>query len=99
MQVFLMKFFFVSATKDEIVAIKKGEGVLTLVDEIMKSIITTKGWNIQIKWKDESLSWHSMSKVKSSNPIELAEYAVSNKLSDDPAFKWWVKSTLKGRNI
>ena len=39
-----------------------------------------------------------MSIVKSSNPIELAEYAVNNKLSDEPSFRWWVKSTLKGRN-
>ena len=39
-----------------------------------------------------------MSIVKFSNLIELVEYAVSNKLSDEPAFRWWVKSTLKGRN-
>ena len=39
-----------------------------------------------------------MAIVKSSNSIELAEYAVSNKLSDEPAFRWWVKSTLKERN-
>ena len=37
-----------------------------------------------------------MSIVKSSNPI--AGYGVSNKLSDEPAVKWWVKQTLKGRN-
>ena len=58
-----------------------------------------KGWNIQIKWKDCTVSWHPMFIVKSSNPIELGEYAVSNELSDKPAFRWWVKSTLNGRNI
>ena len=39
-----------------------------------------------------------MAIVKSSNPNEVAEYAVSNKLSDEPAFRWWVKSTLRERN-
>ena len=58
-----------------------------MVDGIRKPIITTKGWNIQIKWKDGSVSWHPLSIVKSSNSIKLAEYAVSNKFSDEPAFK------------
>ena len=44
------------------------------------------------------MSWHPMSIVKSSNPIELAEYAVRHKLSDEPAFRWWVEAALKGRN-
>ena len=44
------------------------------------------------------MSWHPLSIVKSSDPIELAEYAVSNNLSAEPAFKWQVKQTLKGRN-
>ena len=87
----------VCATKDEKTVIKKGEGAFTMVDGIKTPIITNKGWNIQIKWKDGSVSWHPMSIVKSSNPIELAEYAVNNKLSDEPTFRWWVKSTLKGR--
>ena len=63
-----------------------------MVGGIMKPIITTKGWNIQIKWKDGSVSWYPMSIVKSSNPIEFVEYDVSNKLSDEPAFRWWVPS-------
>ena len=58
-----------------------------MINETMKPIITTKGWNIQIKWKNGSVSWHPMFVVKSSNPIEIAEYAMSNKLSDEPAFK------------
>ena len=89
MQVFLMKL--VSATKDEKVVIKKGEGAYTMVDGSIKPIITTKGWNIQIKYKDGSVSWHPMSIVKYSNPIEVTEYTLSNELSIEPAFKWWVK--------
>lgn len=36
--------------------------------------------------------------VKDSNPIELAEYAVANRIQEEPAFKWWVSETLRVRN-
>jgi hypothetical protein len=35
---------------------------------------------------------------KEANPVELAEYAVANKLQDKPAFKWWVSLVLCKRN-
>jgi hypothetical protein len=28
--------------------------------------------------------------LKESNPVEVAEYAVANKIDDEPAFAWWV---------
>ena len=77
----------ISARKDEGVVVEKGEKAFTVIDGLKKPIITTKGWDIQIKWKDGSVSWHPLSLIKSSNPIELEEYAVSNKLSKEPAFK------------
>ena len=52
-----------SARKDENITVEKGERGFTMVDGIRKPIITTKGWNIQIKWKDGSVSWHSLSIV------------------------------------
>jgi hypothetical protein len=33
-----------------------------------------------------------------SNPIELAEYAVANRIQEEPAFKWWVADVLRKRN-
>ena len=30
--------------------------------------------------------------------IEVAEYAIANKIHEEPAFAWWVPSTLKKRN-
>jgi len=59
---------------------------------------TTKGWQILIEWKDESTSWVDLRDAKEANPIELAEYAVANKIDDEPAFAWWVPYTLKKRN-
>jgi hypothetical protein len=36
--------------------------------------------------------------LKESNPIEVAEYAVANRIDQEPAFKWWVPHTLQKRN-
>jgi hypothetical protein len=36
--------------------------------------------------------------LKDSNPIQLAEYAVANRIQEEPAFKWWVAQTLRTRN-
>ncbi len=39
-----------------------------------------------------------LTNLKASNPIEVAEYAVANRLAEEPAFKWWVPHTIKKRN-
>ena len=88
----------ITVRKDEEIALKRGERAFTEINGFRRPIITTKGWSVQVKWKDGSVSWHPLSLIKSSNPIELAEYAVSNKLSEEPAFKWWVGQTLRKRN-
>ena len=38
-----------------------------------------------------------MKDVKDSCPVELAEYAVINKVDDEPEFAWWVPHTLKNK--
>ena len=58
---------------------------------------TTKGWKLCIQWRDGSTSWEPLATVKESNPIEVAEYAVANKIATEPAFSWWVPFTLKKR--
>ena len=60
--------------------------------------ITTIGWTLLVEWKDESSSWVPLKDLKISNPIELAEYAVANKIDHEPAFNWWVQRTLKIRH-
>ena len=85
----------ISSQKDDKLGVGKGEEAFTIGNRLEKPIITTKGWNIQIRWKEDFLSWIPLSTVKSPNPIELAEYAESNKLSDEPAFKWWAEQTLR----
>ena len=36
--------------------------------------------------------------MKESNPIEVAEFAVSQGIDHEPAFAWWVPYTLKKRD-
>jgi hypothetical protein len=44
------------------------------------------------------MNWLPLKTLKDSNPIETAEYAVSNKLAGEPAFVWWVHDTLRSHD-
>jgi hypothetical protein len=44
-------------------------------------------------------SWERLADLKESNPIEVAEYAATKNLHDEPAFPWWVPHVQKKRNI
>jgi hypothetical protein len=59
---------------------------------------TTKGWELCVKWNDESTTWVPLKDLKESNPVEVAEYAVHMKLVSEPAFAWWVPFTIKRRD-
>jgi hypothetical protein len=59
---------------------------------------TTRGWKLLCSWKDGSSSWVALKDLKDANPIEVAEYAVANRLQEEPAFKWWVHDVLRRRN-
>jgi hypothetical protein len=59
---------------------------------------TTKGWVLLLQWKDGSTTWFPLKDLKESNPIEVAEYAVANKLLHEPAFAWWVPDVLQKRD-
>jgi hypothetical protein len=58
---------------------------------------TTKGWEIQVSFCNKSTAWLPMNKVRMSNPIELAEYAVMSWIAREPAFVWWVPHALRTR--
>jgi hypothetical protein len=36
--------------------------------------------------------------MKQLYPIQLAEYAVANRINEEPAFAWWVTTFLKKRD-
>ena len=59
---------------------------------------TTKGWEICILWKDTSFTWVPMKDLKHAYPVELAIYAKANKLSNEPAFEWWINHVIKKKH-
>jgi hypothetical protein len=44
------------------------------------------------------LEWIDLKYLLDSNPIEVADYALANRIRDEAAFKWWVSDTLPQRN-
>ena len=58
---------------------------------------TTRGWQLQVEWKDGTSEWLPLKQVKDHNPIELAEYTVAHKIQDEPVFARWVHDTLQRR--
>jgi hypothetical protein len=58
---------------------------------------TTAGWEVCVKWKNGSTSWESLANIKNSYPIQLADYAVLNKINDEPAFAWRIPQHLQNR--
>ncbi len=63
-----------------------------------KPVVTTKGWKLQVKWKDGSYDWLPLSQVKESNPIEVAEYSIAQGIHKEPAFNWWVPHVIRKRD-
>jgi hypothetical protein len=63
-----------------------------------KPVITTKGWDLKIKWKDGSTDWIPLTQIKEANPIEVAEYAFAQNINKEPAFNWWVTKVLRKRD-
>ena len=56
------------------------------------------GWEVLVRWKDDSTTWIALKDMKESYPVQLAEYAVQARLAEEPAFAWWVPHTLRKRN-
>ena len=54
----------------------------------------TCGWKLLVEWKDGSCDWVPLKDLKQSSLVKLAEYAMGNEISDEPAFNWWFKEIL-----
>ena len=55
---------------------------------------TTKGWKLLVSWKDGTSSWVPLADMKEAYPVQVAEYAVANKIVEEPAFAWWTRHVL-----
>ena len=58
---------------------------------------TTKGWEVCIRWKDGSTTWNKLRYIKDSYTVKMVEYAVENRMLEEPAFTWWTENVLNKR--
>ena len=56
---------------------------------------TTKGWDLCVLSKNGEEQWIPLRELEDSNPVEVADYTVANRLQDEPAFKWWVPYIIR----
>ena len=52
-----------------------------------------------MEWENSTPYWIPLKELKSINTFELDDYDVTNKISGEPAFKWWVGFTFIKRGI
>ena len=81
---------------------KKDDSTIAKINGFIKSSSVklqrkrnTRGWKLLSEWKDGSVDWAPLKDLKYPNPLDLDEYAMANEISDEPAFNWWVKETLR----
>ena len=79
-------------------AVKQQDAFITTNTGTKRRKETTKGWELLVRWKDGGTDWIALKDIKESYPVQVAEYAVSSHISEEPAFAWWSSSVLKKRN-
>jgi hypothetical protein len=62
---------------------------------ILKS--SEASWKLLRQWKDGTSTWVSLKDMKESFPVESAEYAVNNKIAEEPSFAWWAHKVPRKR--
>ena len=77
----------------------KEEGYVWLKNGRKKQRKTTVGWELLVRWRDNSECWIPLKEMKESHPVEVAEFARARGIEDQPAFKWWVPYTLRKRDV
>jgi hypothetical protein len=60
---------------------------------------TTVGWKLLVQWNDGSHQWIALKILKESNPVQVAEYAITHGIGNETAFAWWVPYTLHKRDV
>lgn len=83
---------------DQTVAISINDVWLTSYNGHQSPWRTSKGWELCNSWKDGSTSWLHLKDLRSSNPLQVTEYAIAHNLQDEPAFSWWINDVQQQHN-
>ena len=61
-------------------ALNRSDGFIINCGGNLHTKKTTRGWKLEVEWKDGTLSWILLKDLKASNFVEIAEYAVANNI-------------------
>jgi hypothetical protein len=78
-------------------AVDKEDAFVVMRNGVKRRKLTTRGWQLLCQWKDGSTNWVALKDMKNSYPVQVADYAVVNRIDDQPAFAWWVPDVFKKR--
>ena len=79
-------------------AVKQQDAFITTRTGTKRRRETTKGWELLIRWKGGGTDWIALKDIKESYPVQVTEYTVSSRISEEPTLAWWSSSFLKKRN-
>ena len=68
-------------------AVKIDDGYVDVPGRPRRRRITTKGWELRVTWKDGATDWIPLKDLKEAYPVQTAEYAVANKITEEPALR------------
>ena len=63
--------------------LKRSDGFIISHGGNLQAKKKTRGWKLEVEWRDGSLIWIPLKDIKASNPFEIAEYAVVNNIEDE----------------
>ena len=85
----------ISVISDPYVSVPRGQSLYTNINVIDWPVITTKWWDIQVKWDDQTTAWFPLHMIKQLNTIEVTQFVVSNVYAYQTAFRWWFLKVMK----
>ena len=60
--------------------------------------MTTEGWKLLVRFKDEVKQCIPLKTIKETNPVEVSEFDEVKGIDDEVAFVYWVPHTLQQRD-
>ena len=78
--------------------VKPADGFMCSQNGQLQPVITTKGCELLVKWKDGSTDWVPLKDLENSNPVEVAECALAHKPDHTPCFNWWDRKVICKQN-
>ena len=58
----------------DVIALNRSDGFIRSHGGNLHNKKTTRGWKLEVEWKDETVSWILLKDIKASNSVETSEY-------------------------